>query len=167
MPVFSDKSASSVESRPVDSEAPPRLRETFHELSANSLDAHISIPRITSLDDRKPLGKANSTMPEVPPPSKQQGEQAERAKPAETDRTLRQAGQALSLGMEMVVPALIGWWLDTLLVSSPVGVLTGGVMGFLLVLLHASRLIEPDKPMGKEKVSTGSSEQKSPPENTA
>jgi len=59
---------------------------------------------------------------------------------------LRQAGQALTIGMELAAPTVIGWWLDTQFGSAPVGVLVGGAVGFLVVVVHALRLTPKDRP---------------------
>lgn len=46
----------------------------------------------------------------------------------------------------MLFPSLLGWWFDRWMNSAPYGLITGGIIGFTLMFLHASRLIEPDKP---------------------
>jgi F0F1-type ATP synthase assembly protein I len=66
--------------------------------------------------------------------------------PSGDQEQFRLLGQALSLGTELVVPTVVGLWLDRQFGWSPVGVLTGGVLGFVLVILHAVRLTPGDKP---------------------
>lgn len=71
-------------------------------------------------------------------------------KPDPKDGSMRLVGQALSLGAELVFPALVGWWLDSVYGSAPTGLLIGGGLGFVLVIVHALRLTPPDKPQSRE-----------------
>jgi len=66
--------------------------------------------------------------------------------PGNEQQQFRMVGQALSLGAELVTPALVGWWLDQQYGWAPVGVVSGGVLGFVLVIIHALRLTPTDKP---------------------
>jgi F0F1-type ATP synthase assembly protein I len=53
------------------------------------------------------------------------------------------ASQVTSIALEMVVPPVLGWWLDQKLGTSFVFVTVGGIFGFcagMLSLLHVARV---------------------------
>ena len=55
------------------------------------------------------------------------------------DRELQLAFTMAALGMELVVPILVGWGFDTYFHWAPWGVLVGAVLGLSMVLMHAIR----------------------------
>jgi F0F1-type ATP synthase assembly protein I len=102
----------------------------FVKLSTNSVDAAREVSRITPPDQGVTMATSNRPGQE----------------PTPSDGQFRLIGQALSLGWELVVPTLVGWFLDRQFGWSPAGVMIGGALGFVLVIIHALRLTPSDKP---------------------
>ncbi|MCR4415844.1 MAG: AtpZ/AtpI family protein [Thermoguttaceae bacterium] len=50
------------------------------------------------------------------------------------------ATQITTIAMEMVVPAILGWWLDQRFGTRPVLVTVGGAIGLLSGLVHLLRV---------------------------
>jgi F0F1-type ATP synthase assembly protein I len=50
------------------------------------------------------------------------------------------ATQITTIAMEMVVPAILGWWLDQKLGTRPALVTAGGAIGLFLGLVHLLRV---------------------------
>lgn len=50
------------------------------------------------------------------------------------------ATQITTIAMEMVVPAILGWWLDQKLGTRPALVTAGGAIGLLSGLIHLLRV---------------------------
>lgn len=50
------------------------------------------------------------------------------------------ATRVSSVGLEFAVPALAGWWLDSLWGLRPVGVIAGATLGFAIGMLHLLKI---------------------------
>ena len=50
------------------------------------------------------------------------------------------ASRGMSVGLEFVVPAILGLWLDRYWPVAPLGVIAGAVLGFALGLTHLLRI---------------------------
>jgi ATP synthase protein I len=59
-------------------------------------------------------------------------------------KDVQRAFAIAAVGMEMVIPALIGWWLDSRFQTGPWGALIGGVVGFTGGIWHMLRLGKQD-----------------------
>jgi len=66
-------------------------------------------------------------------------------------KDIQRAFAIAAVGMEMVIPALLGWWLDSYLNSGPWGALVGGVVGFTGGIWHMLRLAKQDEPSRNHK----------------
>ena len=57
------------------------------------------------------------------------------------------ATRVSTVGLEFALPALAGWWLDTLWSFGPVGVIAGACLGFAVGLMH---LLKISKQAGRD-----------------
>lgn len=60
-------------------------------------------------------------------------------------KDVQRAFAMAAVGTEIVIPVLLGWWLDSYLDSSPWGALLGGVVGFTGGIWHMVQLSKPDE----------------------
>lgn len=60
-------------------------------------------------------------------------------------KDVQRAFAMAAVGMEIVIPVLIGWWVDAYLNSGPWGALVGGVIGFGGGIWHMVRISKLDE----------------------
>jgi len=60
-------------------------------------------------------------------------------------KDVQRAFAVAAVGIEIVIPTLLGWWLDSYLGSGPWGALVGGIIGFSGGIWHMVRLSKPDE----------------------
>ena len=61
------------------------------------------------------------------------------------------ASRATSVSLEMVLPILLGLWLDRRWNSSPWIVIIGAVLGFSIALLHLMQMTKPNHKTNRDK----------------
>jgi F0F1-type ATP synthase assembly protein I len=60
-------------------------------------------------------------------------------------KDVQRAFAMAAVGIEIVIPTLLGWWLDSYLNSGPWGALVGGTIGFSGGIWHMVRLSKLDE----------------------
>ena len=54
--------------------------------------------------------------------------------------------QVTSMSLGLVVPVLIGWWIDTTYKTQPAAIVVGSLIGFALLMWRLLQMISPDIP---------------------
>lgn len=79
---------------------------------------------------------------------------------------LEWSSRITTVALEMVVPAVLGWWVDQKLGTVVVFVVLGAAVGMTTAIVHLLRMTSAarpgDGPGGETKESTGSDERKGP-----
>ena len=71
--------------------------------------------------------------------------------PAPTPRQLGTYLAMAQVGLEMVVPVGLGWWLDDLLGWSPILLTVGVVLGFVIGIVHLVALSKDESKPPEDK----------------